>query len=251
MANVQTNTKDDSIRHVWNFPWLACLRVGFWCRCTWFGFLGPSWFDRTTNQAQLCGYWKRVSLWDFFPLWSSWSLFRCLQTHKTKLVDAKIGRLREEDQHYPNHWSLFQIAGASDSCEGKQRVSTFYHGSELCFQGLKQSDRINQERENRLTSILHLKRWLLILLNCAKLKSVSYTSNLMDQMYGFRKYTMFHLTWILCPQDLLHSRSLETVPACSVWQHYLWKWSFSWAKNNKQSVWRCGLRRRKANTDTD
>ena len=27
-----TNTKDDSIRNVWN-----CLRVAFWCQCTWFG----------------------------------------------------------------------------------------------------------------------------------------------------------------------------------------------------------------------
>ena len=25
------------------------------------------------------------------------------QTHTTKLLDAKIGRLREQDQHYPKH----------------------------------------------------------------------------------------------------------------------------------------------------
>ena len=36
-----TNTKDDSIRRVWNFPWLACLRVGFWCQCIWFGSWSP------------------------------------------------------------------------------------------------------------------------------------------------------------------------------------------------------------------
>ena len=29
-------------------------------------FLGPSWPDRTTNQAQFCGSWKHVSLWDAF-----------------------------------------------------------------------------------------------------------------------------------------------------------------------------------------
>ena len=28
---------------------------------------------------------------------------RCLQTHTTKLLDAKIGRLREQGQHYPKH----------------------------------------------------------------------------------------------------------------------------------------------------
>ena len=33
MANCYTNTKDDSIHHVRNFPWSVCLRVGFWCQC--------------------------------------------------------------------------------------------------------------------------------------------------------------------------------------------------------------------------
>ena len=38
---------------------------------------------------------------------------------------------------------LFQrVGGARDWCHGKQWVSPFYHGSELCFQGLKQSDPI-------------------------------------------------------------------------------------------------------------
>ena len=48
--------------HVWSFLSLECRQVGSWCRCTWFGFLGPNWFDRITNQAQLCGPWKHVSL---------------------------------------------------------------------------------------------------------------------------------------------------------------------------------------------
>ena len=52
---------------MWNFLLLGCQQVGFWCWCTWFGFLGPSKFDRTTNQGQLCGSWTQVSLWDFFP----------------------------------------------------------------------------------------------------------------------------------------------------------------------------------------
>ena len=68
MADVETNTKDDSIHHVWNFPLLVCLRVGFWCQCIWFGFWGRNWFYRTTNQEQLCGFWKHVSLSGFFPL---------------------------------------------------------------------------------------------------------------------------------------------------------------------------------------
>ena len=44
--------------------WFHSSRVKFPCRCTWFGFLGPGSFDRTTNQEQLCGFCEHVSLWD-------------------------------------------------------------------------------------------------------------------------------------------------------------------------------------------
>ena len=50
-----TNTKDDSIHHVWNFPWSKCMRIGSWCQHIWFGSCGPNWFYQTTNQEQLCG----------------------------------------------------------------------------------------------------------------------------------------------------------------------------------------------------
>ena len=92
----------------------------------------------------------------------------------------RIGRLREQGQHYSKHWSLLEIGGARDSCHSSQRVSPFYHGSDLCFQGLKQSDPRNQEREYRLTLIRHPKRWFLILLNCAKQQFVSCTSNFLE-----------------------------------------------------------------------
>ena len=188
------NTKHGSIHHVWAFPWLTCLRVGFWCQCIWFGFWGPNWFDRTTNQEQLCGFWKHVSLSGFFPWWSSWSLLRCLQTHTTKLLDAKIGLLREQGQHYPKHWSLSLIASVFEMCEVVNELHVcsltsrpVHCDSNSCSQELQRSDPINQERDNRLTSILHPKRWFPILLNCAKLKFVSYTSNLLEQMYDFQK----------------------------------------------------------------
>ena len=64
------------------------------------------------------------------------------------------------------------------------------YGSELYFQGLKQSDPTNQEREYRPTSMLHPKKWFLILLNCAKLKSVSRTSKLLEQMYDFHTHNV-------------------------------------------------------------
>ena len=113
-----------------------------------------------------------------------------------------------------------EIAGARDSYHGKQRVSPFYHGSESCFQGLKQSDPMNQEREYRLISILRPRKSCLILLNCANLKFVSYTSNWLERIIDFRKCTMFLQKWILNPQDLLQNWSLETVPICIVWQYF-------------------------------
>ena len=42
----------------------------------------------------------------------------------------------------------------------------------------------------------------------------------MEQTYGFRKCTMFHLMLILNPQDLLQNGSLETVPICIGLQYY-------------------------------
>ena len=56
-------------------------------------------------------------------------------------------------------WDCLRLVYAHGSCGGKQQVSPFYHGSELSFKGLKQSDPINQEREYRLISILPQKRW--------------------------------------------------------------------------------------------
>ena len=74
-------------------------------------------FTRTTNQEQLCGFWENLSLSDFFPLWSSWSVLCCLQTHTTKLPNEKIWRLRELNQHYPNHRLLLKIACVCKLCE--------------------------------------------------------------------------------------------------------------------------------------
>ena len=57
-------------------------------------FVDPNWFYRTTNQEQLCGIWKHVSLSGFFLLWSSWSLFHFFKKRATKLPNVKIRRLR-------------------------------------------------------------------------------------------------------------------------------------------------------------
>ena len=68
-----TNEEDDSTRHAWSSLWPTYERVGFWCQQIWFELLVPNWFCRTTNQAQPCGFWTRVSLLDFVLWWSSWS----------------------------------------------------------------------------------------------------------------------------------------------------------------------------------
>ena len=58
---------------------------------------------------QLNESWKDVSLKDFCLKWSFWSLLHCLQTHTTKLLDARTGRLREQNQYSPSHWSSLEI----------------------------------------------------------------------------------------------------------------------------------------------
>ena len=83
-SSYQTNEEDGSTHHTGNFLWLACQPVDFWCKQIWFGSLGPSWFCRTTNQAQLCAFWRRVSLL-YFVLWqSSWSQLHYLQKWTTE-----------------------------------------------------------------------------------------------------------------------------------------------------------------------
>ena len=101
-----------------------------------------------------------------------------------------------------------------------QRVAPFDQESDLRFQGQKQSEPTNRERESRPISIRRPKRWFRILFYCAKLNFVSYTMNLLEQMYDFQKRTMFLRKWILSPPDLLQSRNLETVPVCIVWQYF-------------------------------
>ena len=64
--------------------------------------------------------------------------------------------------------SLRSLGLARDFCHSSQRVAPFYHRSESCFQGLKQSDPINRERESHPISSQRPKRWFLILLSCEK-----------------------------------------------------------------------------------
>ena len=100
------------------------------------------------------------------------------------------------------------------------QVVLIYLKHEKHFQGQKQSDPIVPEQATQTISVQCPTRWFQILLNCEKRQSVSYTSNLLEQMCGYRRYIMFLQKWILNLQDLPQSQNLETVPICIVFQCY-------------------------------
>ena len=89
-----------------------------------------------------------------------------------------------------------------------------------------------QNQENGHTSTLHPKKWFLILLNCAILKFVSYTSNLLEQMCDFQKRTCstrrrFWVLKISCKIGVLkHCRYWTEGEDCSV--HPFVSLSASW-----------------------
>ena len=99
----------------------------------------------------------------------------------------------------------------------------FYHGSELCFQGLKRSDPINQEREYHPTSILRPRKWFLILLNCAKLKFVSCTSNWLERMTSQNAQCSTHSRfWVLkisCTIGVLRQSQSALFGSVPTWQY--------------------------------
>ena len=58
-------TEMANIEQTQMFPFVTCeiSLCQYVCElCTWFGSWGPNWFYQTTNQEQLCGFWKRVSM---------------------------------------------------------------------------------------------------------------------------------------------------------------------------------------------
>ena len=212
-----TTTTDDSIRHVWNFLWLGYRQVGFWYRCTWFGFWGPSWFNRIKRNSVGPGNMSHCGT----P-----SLDNHLNHCFVVLKHMHQSFLMRKLDVWGNTINVTQHVGRSL----RSFVCTLHfvivdNGSPRSFRSLshaskgKQSDPINREQESRLISIQRPKRWFQILLKCVKLKFVSYTSNLLEQMYDFQKCTMFLQKWISNLQDLPQNRSLETVPVCIVLHH--------------------------------
>ena len=129
----------------------------------------------------------------------------------------RIGHLKEQHQCLSLHRFCCETCGV---CVHHSQVSPIDLKHEKYFQEQKQLDPIVPERANHPISVLCPKRLFQILLNCEKQQFVSYTSNLLEQMYGYRKHIMFTQKWILNLQDLPRSQSPETVPVCIVWQYF-------------------------------
>ena len=67
----------------------------FGVKCIWFGFLDPKLIlSNNQSRATLCVL-ETCLMVGLLPLWSSWSLLRCLQRYTTKLPDKKNARLRK------------------------------------------------------------------------------------------------------------------------------------------------------------
>ena len=202
---------------MWNFPLSVCLRVGFWRQCIWIWILGSK-LILSNNQS-------RATLWvldtclivgflPFMIILITASLSSKMYNKASFWVEFTFEEIKStfsRSSIFP--WIFFRV--------GDFFGLTVLDHSHACFrEELRRSDPINQAREYRPTLILHPKRWFLILLSSAKLKFVSYTSNILEEMYDFQKRTMFLQKWILNLQDLPRSQSLETVPICIVWQYF-------------------------------
>ena len=90
-----------------------------------------------------------------------------------------------------------------------------------------------------MISTQYPKRWFQTLLNCAKLKFVSYTSNLSEQMYDFRKRTMFVQKCIFessrspAKSESWNSPNLHCLAVLPTWQYCLYSHVWSMYEINR------------------
>ena len=107
--------------------------------------------------------------------------------HATKLLDAKIGRLREHNQYYSTRWSFLEIVClVLDLCHRSQRVAPFCLKSESRFQG--QKIRSHKWRAGIPSNLNPASKEISDSVDlCVKLKFVSYTSNCLAQTSDFRR----------------------------------------------------------------
>ena len=129
--------------------------------------------------------WKHVSLRDSSLQWSCWSQLHCPQTQTKKLFGAKTGRLKWSQSIvfstliFP--WDFWLLSMMTS----RTVLSEVW----FMFSKKKRNNQIPRtpEQANHPVSIQRPKRWFQILLNCAKLQFVSYTSNWLEQTCHFQK----------------------------------------------------------------
>ena len=180
-----TNIKDDSIYHVWNFPWSVCLRFGFWCQ--WISMYFDLQLILSDNQpiksnsvgSGYVSHCRASSLYDHLD--HCFVVFKHIQqSFLTRRIDVwgnKINIVQIID-HSMRFLSFLELCEVSNEPHfGSYTGLSVLDYSDTCFrEELRRSDPINQVGVFHPTSILHPKRWFLILLNCAKPKFVSCTS---------------------------------------------------------------------------
>ena len=102
--------------------------------------------------------------------------FVVLQHITRKLLDTKTGRLREHNQCYSARWSFLEIFDLWSLTTERSGLSEVW----IMF---PKTETIRSHRsKTRLPSNLNPTSKERILMNCVKMKFVSYTSNLSEQM---------------------------------------------------------------------
>ena len=193
-----TNSKDDSIDHVWNFP-LSKMYANWFLVSTYLIWILGSKLILSNNQSRAT-LWVKVT-----------SLIVRLLPFIIILITASLS---SNTHNKASWWEELTFEGVKSTLSKSlitpwdcfrfwivwsvERTSRLFNNGSfrsirfwVVFQKLKRSIHTNQVRVFRPIPIQHPKKWSLILLNCARLKFVSCTSNWLAQTYG--KCTMFQL----------------------------------------------------------
>ena len=135
-----------------------------------------------------------------------------------KLLDARIGHLKEQHQCLTSHRFSCE---AYDVCEHHYQVAPIHLKHEKHFQEQKRLDS-HSSRTGNPSNLSPVSRRddLRFSGTVRKQQFVSCTSNLLEQKYDFQKRAMFLQKWISNLQDLPQSQSLEKVPVCIVKQYH-------------------------------
>ena len=160
-------------------------------------FWGPGWFCTIANQAQLCGFGMRVSLLDFCPWWSFWSLLHYLQKLWSIAPNWEDFTFEETQSTLHNSRSLCWI-GVLTWFLRRFLVSLHILFGFLRLKGRRMQHFSNpnpqdQEREFHPCVDVHQEKQSQIPSNCAKQKFVSCTSKWLEQTCDFQICTKFPL----------------------------------------------------------